>query len=239
MPDTTARNPGFPRDWSDAFNALPLEAPPRDAWSRLAPHLGTRRRPRHLPAWLGLAAAAAVVAVIAWPHTGPDTHDPIAQVVGATEVATKDPPQQEDMAEPTKAVAASAAPTSEIPTREIPMREIPASSNQPSIARLYEPQQASARLHDLQQESARLEALLAVARDERVGSASAVLLADAFEAQVAGIDAALTAADLSDEAREQLWQARVDALQQAAGFVGTQRLLAAQGQTDVLLVSID
>ncbi len=236
MPDTTARNPGFPRDWSDAFNALPLEAPPRDAWSRLAPHLGTRRRPRHLPAWLGLAAAAAVVAVIAWPRT-----DPIAQVVGATQVATgpslvgatqvatEDPPMQEDLVEPSKALAASAAPT----------REIPASSNQPSMARLSEPQQASARLQELQQESARLEALLAVARDERVGSASAVLLADAFEAQVAGIDATLTAADLSDEAREQLWQARVDALQQAAGFVGTQRLLAAQGQTDVLLVSID
>src|SRR5690606_3107139 len=153
MPDTTARNPGFPRDWSDAFNALPLEAPPRDAWSRLAPHLGTRRRPRHLPAWLGLAAAAAaVVAVIAWPRTpslvGATQVATAPSLVGATQVATEDPPMQEDLVEPSKALAASAAPT----------REIPASSNQPSMARLSEPQQASARLQELQQESARLEA---------------------------------------------------------------------------------
>src|SRR5690606_24035741 len=121
MPDTTARNPGFPRDWSDAFNALPLEAPPRDAWSRLAPHLGTQRRPRHLPAWLGLAAAAAVVAVIAWPRTPSlvgatqvatatteeATNFPAPTqtlpLVGATEVATEEPPQQEDLAEPSRA----------------------------------------------------------------------------------------------------------------------------------------
>lgn len=84
-----------------------------------------------------------------------------------------------------------------------------------------------------------LESLLALARDERVGNASALLLAGAFDAQVAGIDAALAAPDLDPGARESLWQARVDALQQAAGFVGTQRLLAAQGRDDTLLVSVD
>jgi hypothetical protein len=95
------------------------------------------------------------------------------------------------------------------------------------------------RIAGLQEESARLEALLAFARDERVGSASAVLLADALDAQVANIDAALTAPGLAPDVRESLWQARVDALQQAAGFVSTQRLLATQGQADVLLVSVD
>ena len=44
---------------------------------------------------------------------------------------------------------------------------------------------------------------------------------------------------LDEARRESLWQARVDALQQAAGFVGTQRLLAAHGRSDALLVSVD
>ena len=94
-------------------------------------------------------------------------------------------------------------------------------------------------LRNLQTESARLEALLAYARDERVGNASALLLADAFNDQVASIDAALADPTLDEARRESLWQARVDALQQAAGFVGTQRLLAAHGRSDALLVSVD
>ena len=95
------------------------------------------------------------------------------------------------------------------------------------------------RLLDLQQESARLEALLAVARDERVTSASAVVRADAFDAQVASIDVALASPELVAGEREQLWQARVDALQEAAGFEGTQRLLAVGGHADALLVAVD
>ena len=91
----------------------------------------------------------------------------------------------------------------------------------------------------LYEESARLEALLALARDENVGNASAMLLADAFDDQVAGIDAALANPALDESARTSLWQARIDALQQAAGFVGTQRLLAAEGRTDAQLVSVD
>ena len=35
MPDSRAREP-MPRDWSDAFGALPLETPPDGAWQRLA-----------------------------------------------------------------------------------------------------------------------------------------------------------------------------------------------------------
>ncbi len=101
------------------------------------------------------------------------------------------------------------------------------------------PSPAPTRLESLQAESARLEALVAVARDDRTGSAGTVLLGDAFDAQVAGIDAALSdpAIDLAE--REQLWQARVDALQQAAGFFGTQRLMAAHGSADTWLVSVD
>ena len=56
---------------------------------------------------------------------------------------------------------------------------------------------------------------------------------------LAGIDAALAEPGLDAAGRESLWQARVDALQQAAGFVSTQRLLATQGYSDALLVSVD
>lgn len=217
MPDTChPSNPaGAARDWSDAFNALPLEAPATDPWPALVRRLGARRRNPHLPAWLGLAAAAALIAVLAWPRA----ESPIAPspIVGATQVATT------PIASPSPVGATQVATTK-------------AAKRAPeSLA----PSPAPTRLESLQVESARLEALLAVARDDRAGSAGTVLLGDAFDAQVAGIDAALSdpAIDLAE--REQLWQARVDALQQAAGFFGTQRLMAAHGSADTWLVSVD
>lgn len=217
MPDTChpSSPAGAARDWSDAFNALPLEAPATDPWPALVRRLGARRRNPHLPAWLGLAAAAAVIAVLAWPRA----ESPIAPspIVGATQVATT------PIASPSPVGATQVATTK-------------AAKRAPeSLA----PSPAPTRLESLQAESARLEALLAVARDDRTGSAGTVLLGDAFDAQVAGIDAALSdpAIDLAE--REQLWQARVDALQQAAGFFGTQRLMAAHGSADTWLVSVD
>ncbi len=96
-----------------------------------------------------------------------------------------------------------------------------------------------ARLHELYSESAQLEALLSLARDERVSSASAVLLADELDAEVAAVDAALARPGLDADERLRLWQARVDALRLAAGFESTQRMLASQGRGDMLLVSVD
>lgn len=217
MPDTChpSSPAGAARDWSDAFNALPLEAPATDPWPALVRRLGARRRNPHLPALLGLAAAAAVIAVLAWPRA----ESPIAPspIVGATQVATTPiaPPSPVGATQVATTKAAKRAPES------------------------LAPSPAPTRLESLQVESARLEALLAVARDDRAGSAGTVLLGDAFDAQVAGIDAALSdpAIDLAE--REQLWQARVDALQQAAGFFGTQRLMAAHGSADTWLVSVD
>ena len=113
MPDASHLISNPPGTWTEAFAALPQEAPPRDAWAKVSRKLDTRRRKRRpLPAWLGIAAAAAVVAVIAWPHTpAPDdatrragAHQdatptnqtavanqgttPMNSIVGATEVAT-------------------------------------------------------------------------------------------------------------------------------------------------------
>ncbi len=93
MPDTChpSSPAGAARDWSDAFNALPLEAPATDPWPALVRRLGARRRNPHLPALLGLAAAAAVIAVLAWPRA----ESPIAPspIVGATQVATTRSPR--------------------------------------------------------------------------------------------------------------------------------------------------
>lgn len=237
MPDASrpCRPEGAPRDWQEAFAALPQDTPPADTWRAVERRLDARRARRRVPAWLALAAAAAVVAVIAWPETS-DVATPIAAsavpaggdsspsrvvepraiesrvetpVAGATEVAIREP---HDDATP---FAASAAPATVEP-----------GTAEPGMARLYS-------------ESAQLEALLAVARDERAGSGSSLLLADAFDSQVAGIDAALADPALDDTRREALWQARIDLLRQATGFAGTQRLLAAQGQADALLASVD
>lgn len=97
-----------------------------------------------------------------------------------------------------------------------------------------------AQLEPLYAESARLEALLALARDDRVATGASAALTSAYEAQVASIDAALREPALPGGARSTLWQQRVDALRQFAGFESTQRALAASGERyDAMLVSID
>jgi hypothetical protein len=99
---------------------------------------------------------------------------------------------------------------------------------------------ADPQLERLYAESAQLEALVSMARDDRVASAAAATLTSAYDAQVAGIDASLRRADIDATQRTALWQQRVDALRQLAGFESTQRVLAAQGERyDAMLVSID
>ena len=243
MPDTRRQNE-TPRDWTDAFLALPQEAPPADVLRSFTKRLDARDRRRRVPAWLGLAAAAAFVAIALWPRAQVEpTHGPlqstrIAQLppAGATEAANATHDKAAPVATPSvTTVAASGAPT---------MSDVAASgasegNGRSSTAGAPEVPTAEPAIGRLYTESAQLEAVLAVARDERAGSASAMLLADAFDAQVASIDSSLSDPALDDARRERLWEARVDTLRQAAGFIGTQRLLAAQGQGDALLVSVD
>ena len=95
-------------------------------------------------------------------------------------------------------------------------------------------------MEPLYAESARLEALLALARDDRVSSATAVALGSDFEARIAGIDAALIQPSLTSQRRLELWRDRVSALRAYASFESTQRALAASGERyDAMLVSID
>lgn len=89
-------------------------------------------------------------------------------------------------------------------------------------------------------ESARLETLLAVARDDRFGSGTALALASEYESRLAAIDAALRQPGLSREQRQALWQERVDSLRTLAGFESNRRWLQSQGTVyDAALVLID
>lgn len=95
-------------------------------------------------------------------------------------------------------------------------------------------------LEQLYFESAQLEALLAVARDDRVSSATAAVLAEAYEERLAAIDAALARPGLDRETQVALWQQRVEGLRSLTGFESNRRWLAAQGtRYDGALVLVD
>jgi hypothetical protein len=94
-------------------------------------------------------------------------------------------------------------------------------------------------LQKLKTQSAQLEALVALARDEHVGNASSELLSSGLDSSIAAVDAALSQPDLAETRRQELWQQRVDLLQQLAGIEATSRWLAAQGASnDTALVSV-
>ena len=180
MPDATSSS--RPRDWGEAFAALPLEQSAAVGWERVAEKLDARRRARW-PMWL--ATAAALLLAVALPWQWQRGH------------------------------------------------QAPAPAPQPVVA-------STDALEQLYAESAQLEALLAIARDERVSSGTAAALAGDLDHQLAGIDAALMQPGLSRAEQLALWQRRVDALRSVVSFEGTRRWLAAQGERyDGALVSID
>lgn len=95
-------------------------------------------------------------------------------------------------------------------------------------------------LEQLQAESARLEALLRYARDGRVASGTAAVVAARFDAQLAAVDAALGQPELDPARQAELWRDRVEVLRASAGFESTRRWLAANGERyDGALVHVD
>lgn len=99
---------------------------------------------------------------------------------------------------------------------------------------------AMATITRLQAESARLEALLRYARDGRVASGAAAVMAAEFDAQLTAVDAALRQPALDPARRTQLWLERVEVLRAFAGFESTRRWLAANGEHyDGALVRVD
>lgn len=281
LPDARATS-GLSGDWSAAFAALPLEAPPSDGWQRIAGRLPATRRTRW-PLWLAAAAALALVAVLPMEWTAPDAvivpppaglADRVvpSDSMAAATAAVPPPDASEPVAEvsasdnPTKRARGNDAPTAVARTETA--RAAPSNAGRNAIRRVaiadtvapdadfvadaasgpvHAPAMAAtasiahtSELDRLYTESAQLEALLALARDDRVASGTAAALGDAFDARVAGIDADLAQSDLDAARRTALWRERVDAMRQLASFESTQRLLAARGERyDALLVSVD
>src|SRR5690606_15503992 len=99
-----------PRTWQEALAALPPETPPPDGWQQLSARLPARRR---TPAWMGVAAAAALVAIVVAPWQQGDA--PRDANVGAAEAAKE-------------SIAASAAPTAAAPTGTTRLQDLHAES---------------------------------------------------------------------------------------------------------------
>lgn len=95
-------------------------------------------------------------------------------------------------------------------------------------------------IQSLQAESAQLEAIVALARDERVSSASGAAVGVELDARIGRIDASLSQPGLADGDRAELWRQRVAAMRELAGIETTQRWLVTHGERyDGALVNVD
>ena len=89
-------------------------------------------------------------------------------------------------------------------------------------------------------QSAQLEALLAYARDDRVGSGSAEAVSARLDQRLVAIDAALAQPRLPAARQRDLWRERVATLRNLASFETNRRLLIARGERyDGALVRVD
>lgn len=96
-----------------------------------------------------------------------------------------------------------------------------------------------AALAALRAQSARLETLVAYARDDRMTSAPAAVLAASVDDRIRLIDAALMQPGVDIPTRTSLWHERVDALQELASLEGTQRWMAAHGASMDAVARVD
>ena len=214
MPDSPSRDP-MPRDWCEAFAALPLDTPPEGGWQRVAAALPPAKAPvRWRRPALALAATAFFAAVIPLMHW---------RAVDTT------PPRQ-----PSPAVAdtadASAIPPATATGTDFPATappsppEAPAPANVAAVPTVRAAKgSAPARLDALYTESARLEAVLAQLPDRSAGNVAALAVSAELQDQVTHIDLALSQPALPDDTRAALWEERVDTLRQLTGVEATQR----------------
>ncbi len=240
MPDSRAPD-AFPRDWGEAFAALPPETPPADGWQRLAERLPppAKAQSRSMASWrrpaLALAAALVLLAVVPfarWPTT-PAVHegapppataavqDAPASVTGSTPGDAMPSPASATQGDApliavnTPAPAADTALPATMPRR--------AASPSRSVARTGAGAADADALDALYAESAQLEAVLSHLPEPGVADAAALALSASLQERVAGIDAALSQPRLPAGARTDLWQQRVDTLRQLTGVQTTQR----------------
>ncbi len=98
----------------------------------------------------------------------------------------------------------------------------------------------AAQIQSLQAESAQLEAIVDLARDARVSSASGAALGVELDDRIGRIDASLSQPGLADNERAVLWQQRVTTMRALAEVETTQRWLVTRGERyDGALVSVD
>ena len=222
MPDSLTRDPA-PRDWREAFGAMPLEAPPEGSWQRLAaalpPARATARRARWRRPALALAATAFFAAVIPLMHwrAGQTTPPPLQRAAPVATIAT---PAPADV--PVKPAVDAIPPASAVRADVAPATAARAPASVRSTARAVR-DPAPARLDALYTESARLEAVLAHLPDSGTGNVAALAISAELQEQVTHIDLALSQPALPDMARTALWEQRVDTLRQLTGVEATQR----------------
>lgn len=258
-----------PPDWATAFAALPPETPPADALSQVFARIPTPA-PTHSGRqwWFAAAAVLALAAIVPLTmnvarHPGasrgpvvalqkPKLGPGLRRDDGVKEAtATSQPKPTSVVVSPLRTEVALDRKTlgpgfrrDDEQKHSTPVRIAKADTprRKPHHARKSMPasEPTDKLMEPLYAESARLEALLALARDDRVASATAVALGSDFEARIAGIDAALIQPSLTSQRRLELWKDRVSALRAYASFESTQRALAASGERyDAMLVSID
>ncbi|WP_155944563.1 hypothetical protein [Pseudoxanthomonas sp. Root630] len=229
MPDSRSREP-VPRDWGDAFGALPLESPPHGAWQRVAAALPASRVPARPARWhrpaIALAATAffaAVIPLMHWRNTQTSLPPPQrAPAIATPAPALPDTPARHADVEPAVAVPSDIATARQIADAPSVHRAVA----RPAPARMAaEP----ARLDALYTESARLEAVLAQLPDTGAGNVAALAVSADLQDQVSHIDLALSQPSLPEATRAALWEERVDTLRQLTGVEATQRWQVALG----------
>ncbi|MBD9479454.1 hypothetical protein [Pseudoxanthomonas sp. PXM02] len=221
MPDSLTRDP-MPRDWDEAFGALPLDVPPAGSWQRLSTALPVAPAPRRR--WgrsaLALAATLALAAVV--PLMSPRLQQRQAPLPSEGDRAVASVRAHSEV--PANAAPPVAAEDMvKTPTPSPPIVLTAASASR-SVGRARD-----ARLDALYGESARLEAVLAQLPDSGVTDAASIAVATGLQDQVAHIDVALSQPALPIDARTALWQERVDTLRQLTGVEATQHWNVAFG----------
>lgn len=257
-------------DWGLAFARLPLESPPAGSRQRFAAAVQAHARQLDAPrrdrrgTWAIVLASAAVLAlVVAAPMLGwnaaPDANDSgvaaraIPAAVPHPEAMSAQPPDEVMDPPPStnlrlvrralpgmlRAHVEAPAHVDRTRARQATDRLL-ASMPLPQITAAADAAFNAQALAQLQQQSRQLESLVAMARDERVGTAAGMAMTSALDAELARLDADLQDPGLDAVQRVALWRQRVDTLQHLAGVATTQRWLAAQGALDqVALVSVD
>lgn len=173
------------------------------------------------------------------PPVATDTNLPATAVADAPR-SEATPPRQLASAHRPRGKAARRDPTP-APATAVAATDTPAGADTAvADAALVAQADDGAAIARWQSESAQLEALVALARDERVGNAGATLMSADLDSRIGVIDAALRDDALPLAQRASLWEQRVQTLRDLAGVESTQRWLAAHGERyDGALVRVD